>query len=228
MTARRPGLGSRYLCQHARPASQHRLALARAQLQDSTSGWASNLFSLRSARRLLRMTSSAPAKTVIRGGFGTYRYQVSNDEAGNAMGGPQGSFNYSTGSANNGFYGYNIATANHSATVTLARHPQHSNRSSGPQSELAPRPSRPTTKATTRCPMRIPGASVWHRRCLRTPWRQPRMWAAQAATSLRTAPTDTSAMPTRFPTAPSSPDPVQTKTFAYNASTPANYRHFMA
>ena len=50
-------------------------------------------------------------RTVIRAGFGTYRYQVSSNDASGAMGGPQGSFNYGTNGANgngNGFYGYNI------------------------------------------------------------------------------------------------------------------------
>jgi Carboxypeptidase regulatory-like domain/TonB-dependent Receptor Plug Domain len=43
-------------------------------------------------------------KTVVRGGFGTYRYQISSNDAGGAMNGPLGSFEYNTGSA--GYVGY--------------------------------------------------------------------------------------------------------------------------
>jgi hypothetical protein len=47
-------------------------------------------------------------KTVVRVGFGTYQYQIS-DNAGAAMTGPLGSFQVNTGSyGSNGFYGYAI------------------------------------------------------------------------------------------------------------------------
>ena len=49
-------------------------------------------------------------RTVLRGGFGTYYYQISNNYAGQAMGGPLGSFTFSTyPGGNSGFYGYGVA-----------------------------------------------------------------------------------------------------------------------
>jgi hypothetical protein len=48
-------------------------------------------------------------RTVVRAGFGTYRYQVSSNDASAAMGGPLGSFSYATGNAGvNGFYGAGV------------------------------------------------------------------------------------------------------------------------
>ncbi len=49
-------------------------------------------------------------RTVVRAGFGTYRYQVSSNDASGAMNGPLGSFNYNTQSTggNNGFYGAGV------------------------------------------------------------------------------------------------------------------------
>ncbi|HEY3705788.1 MAG TPA: TonB-dependent receptor [Terracidiphilus sp.] len=49
-------------------------------------------------------------KTVVRGGFGTYRYQISGNDASGAMSGPLGSFPFNTGSTGQvqGFYGYGI------------------------------------------------------------------------------------------------------------------------
>jgi hypothetical protein len=49
-------------------------------------------------------------KTVVRGGFGTFRYQISGNDASGAMSGPLGSFGFNTGSTGQvqGFYGYQI------------------------------------------------------------------------------------------------------------------------
>jgi Carboxypeptidase regulatory-like domain/TonB-dependent Receptor Plug Domain len=47
-------------------------------------------------------------RTVVRGGFGTYRYQLSSNDAGWAMNGPLGSFEFSTGSV--GYAGYSNLT----------------------------------------------------------------------------------------------------------------------
>ncbi|MFP5237131.1 MAG: hypothetical protein ACLGSD_14615, partial [Acidobacteriota bacterium] len=48
-------------------------------------------------------------KTVLRSGFGTYRYQISGGDASGATSGPLGSFDFNTGNTGlNGFYGYGI------------------------------------------------------------------------------------------------------------------------
>jgi hypothetical protein len=48
-------------------------------------------------------------KTVVRAGFGTYRYQISGNDGSGAMSGPLGSFPFATGNDGlNGFYGYQI------------------------------------------------------------------------------------------------------------------------
>jgi Carboxypeptidase regulatory-like domain/TonB-dependent Receptor Plug Domain len=73
-----------------------------------TSGWKSQLF-LWNPRLGFAYDVMGTGKTVVRAGFGTYRYQVSSNDASGAMNGPLGSFGY--GSSNvgvNGFYGYNI------------------------------------------------------------------------------------------------------------------------
>ncbi|MGA2653389.1 MAG: carboxypeptidase regulatory-like domain-containing protein [Terracidiphilus sp.] len=72
------------------------------------SGWKSQLF-LYDPRVGIAYDVFGTGKTVVRSGFGTYRYQVSNGDAGNAMNGPLGSFVFSTGSQSNGFYGYSVA-----------------------------------------------------------------------------------------------------------------------
>jgi len=46
--------------------------------------------------------------TVVRAGFGTYRYQISSNDGGWAMAGPLGSFEYNTGSV--GYHGYDQLT----------------------------------------------------------------------------------------------------------------------
>ena len=49
-------------------------------------------------------------KTVLRSGFGTYRYQISGNDASGATNGPMGSFDYNTANSGlTGFYGYGIA-----------------------------------------------------------------------------------------------------------------------
>jgi hypothetical protein len=73
-----------------------------------TSGWPSQLF-LYDPRVGIAYDVFGTGKTVVRGGFGTYRYQVSNNDAGGAMTGPLGAFSFNSNSQNNGFYGYSIA-----------------------------------------------------------------------------------------------------------------------
>ncbi len=74
-----------------------------------TSGFKSNLF-LYNPRLGAAYDVFGTGRTVVRAGFGTYRYQVSGNDAGAAMNGPLGSFSYGTGNEGiNGFYGYGIA-----------------------------------------------------------------------------------------------------------------------
>jgi len=72
------------------------------------SGWGSQLFYY-NPRLGVAYDVFGTGKTVVRGGFGTYRYQVSNNDGGTAMTGPLGVFTVSSSSQGiNGFYGYNI------------------------------------------------------------------------------------------------------------------------
>jgi len=74
------------------------------------SGWKSNLFEY-NPRVGAAYDVFGTGRTVVRVGFGTYRYQVSSNDASAAMNGPLGSFNFSTaGTGLNGFYGYGIAS----------------------------------------------------------------------------------------------------------------------
>jgi hypothetical protein len=72
------------------------------------SGWKSQLF-LYNPRVGAAFDVFGTGRTVVRAGFGTYRYQVSSNDASGAMNGPLGSFDFSTTAPSNGFYGYNIA-----------------------------------------------------------------------------------------------------------------------
>ena len=73
------------------------------------SGWGSKLFTW-NPRLGIAYDVFGNGRTVIRGGFGTYRYQVSDNDAGAAMNGPLGSFDFGTGGQQTpGFYGYNVA-----------------------------------------------------------------------------------------------------------------------
>jgi hypothetical protein len=74
-----------------------------------TSGWASQLF-FYNPRLGVAYDVFGTGKTVIRGGFGTYRYQVSSGDASGAMSGPLGSYDYNSNgtSGNDGFFGYGI------------------------------------------------------------------------------------------------------------------------
>jgi hypothetical protein len=73
------------------------------------SGWKSQLF-LYNPRVGFAYDVFATGKTVVRGGFGTFRYQVSSNDSSKAMNGPLGSFGFGTNSTsgNNGFYGYGV------------------------------------------------------------------------------------------------------------------------
>jgi len=74
------------------------------------SGWTSKLFTY-NPRLGVAYDLRGNGRTVIRAGFGTYRYQVSDNDAGAAMNGPLGSFAFSTGGQQTpGFYGYNVAS----------------------------------------------------------------------------------------------------------------------
>lgn len=78
-----------------------------------SSGWTSNLF-FYDPRVGFAYDLFGTGKTVLRSGFGTYRYQVSANDASGAMSGPLGSFdysNYSTG-GQEGFYGYGVNGGN--------------------------------------------------------------------------------------------------------------------
>ncbi len=90
-----------------------------------TSGWKSQLF-LYNPRVGVAYDVFGTGKTVVRGGFGTYRYQVSNNDGGTAMSGPLGSFDFNSGSSSqgiNGFYGYNVGggvfNTNAAGTTTM-------------------------------------------------------------------------------------------------------------
>jgi hypothetical protein len=71
------------------------------------SGWGSQLFTY-NPRLGAAYDVFGTGKTVVRGGFGTYRYQISENDGGNAMNGPLGVYSTTT-TAINGFYGYSIA-----------------------------------------------------------------------------------------------------------------------
>ena len=74
-----------------------------------SSGWVSPLF-FYNPRLGAAFDVFGTGRTVVRAGFGTYRYQVSSNDASGAMNGPLGSFDYNTSSTGglNGFYGNGI------------------------------------------------------------------------------------------------------------------------
>jgi hypothetical protein len=88
------------------------------------SGWKSKPFEF-NPRLGVAYDVFGNGRTVVRSGFGTYRYQVSSNDAGTAMNGPIGSFNYNTSSQVSSFFGYNVASgqvytdAAHTKTTTL-------------------------------------------------------------------------------------------------------------
>ncbi len=74
-----------------------------------TSGWASKLFEW-APRVGVAYDLYGNGRSVLRAGFGTYYYQVSEGDASNAMLGPLGAFSYATTTdGTSGFYGYQVA-----------------------------------------------------------------------------------------------------------------------
>ena len=108
------------------PAANTGLAWHAINSKVPVSGWSSKLFTY-NPRLGAAYDVFGNGRTVIRAGFGTYRYQISDNDAGAAMNGPIGSFAYNTsGALSGGFYGYNVANglvftnSARSATTQLA------------------------------------------------------------------------------------------------------------
>lgn len=108
------------------PSPNTGLAWNKINKEVPTSGWQSRLFEY-NPRVGAAYDVFGNGKTVVRAGFGTYRYQVSDNDAGAAMNGPLGAFDYGTGgSQGSGFYGYNVANGllytdqAHTKTVQLS------------------------------------------------------------------------------------------------------------
>ena len=76
-------------------AGQHRPAWHKIDSKIPISGWKSQLF-LYNPRVGIAYDVFGTGKTVVRAGFGTYRYQVSSNDASGAMNGPLGSFDFNT------------------------------------------------------------------------------------------------------------------------------------
>jgi len=91
----------------ATPAANTGLLWHKLDSKIPTSGWKSQLF-FYNPRLGVAFDVFGTGKTVIRGGFGSYRYQVSSGDASGAMSGPLGAYDYSTSGGANGFYGYGI------------------------------------------------------------------------------------------------------------------------
>jgi Carboxypeptidase regulatory-like domain/TonB-dependent Receptor Plug Domain len=87
--------------------------------QIPNSGWKSQLF-FYNPRLGAAFDVFGTGRTVVRAGFGTYRYQVSSNDASGAMNGPLGSFDYNTSSTGglNGFYGANVQAGAECTAIT--------------------------------------------------------------------------------------------------------------
>jgi hypothetical protein len=103
----------------ANPAANTGLQWNKTNSAIPNSGWKSQLF-LYNPRLGAAYDVFGTGKTVVRGGFGTYRYQVSGGDASGAMSGPLGSYDYNTSGTGgyNGFYGYGIAGGSVCAGIT--------------------------------------------------------------------------------------------------------------
>ena len=89
------GLGPSAYDNGASPARQHRSQWHQIDSSIPNSGWKSHLF-FYNPRLGAAYDVFGTGRTVVRAGFGTYRYQVSANDASAAMNGPLGSFDFNT------------------------------------------------------------------------------------------------------------------------------------
>jgi hypothetical protein len=92
------------------PAANTGISWHKLNSKIPTSGWKSVPF-LYDPRVGVAYDVFGTGRTVVRAGFGTFRYQVSSNDASGSMNGPMGSYNFNTSSgstAQKGFFGYDV------------------------------------------------------------------------------------------------------------------------